>query len=163
MQHNSEFLYRSADSQEEEMMSLSFQTSYKCRIKLQSSHEHWVILVTFCLFSLCPAQIQCNKEIRFRDWWNVQLSRLSRGDLQWPGIAVIYVLNTTVHPAWLCTATRLWHTWARGALKAYFCRCETTEEFYWKTIQACLILAHVEFIFRESLGIYVQWFMLIHF
>lgn len=26
----------------------------------------WVILVTFCLFSLCSVQVQCNKKIRFK-------------------------------------------------------------------------------------------------
>lgn len=48
----------------------------------------------------------------------------------------------------------------RRTLNTYFHRCETTNEFYWKIIQACLILVCAEFLFRESSAIYVQWFML---
>lgn len=54
MQHNSEFLYRPANSQQEEMMSLSFRISYKFRIKLQSSHDQshtGYILPVFFVFS----------------------------------------------------------------------------------------------------------------
>lgn len=142
------------------MVNPSVWSSYRCRIKLQWSQEHCVMFVTFCWFSLHLIQIECNKK---------KLKRLVKypaepskwRDAMWQCITFMF-WTPVLHPALICIATRLWHTRVGRTLNTDLHRCETATEFYWKIIQACLILVCVEFIFRESWGVHVKWFMSMH-